>query len=111
MDYNKKYNLNLKPGIDFSIKEEHRIPQKMGAEIFVFGKTMYFKSKMNQLPKHEYLHIAQFRKYGKILVIMHYLFFLTVNLIRYRDFGKAFKSVPFEKEARDFEEKSKNNQI
>ena len=103
MDIKQKYNLNLEPGKDFRIKENHWLPKKMGADIFVFGKTMYFNNEMISLPKHEFLHVAQFRKYGKFLVILHYLFFLTINGIRYRNFGRAFQAVPFEIEARRFE--------
>lgn len=104
MEFDKKYNLNLKAGKDFFIRENHRIPQKMGVDFFVFGKTMYCRGTMEKLPNHEFLHVAQFRKYGTILVVMHYLFFLSVNMIKYRNFGKAFQFVPFEVEARKFEQ-------
>ena len=102
-NFEKKYNLDLKPGEDFKIKENHWIPQKMGVDFFVFGNTLYCKSNMQKLPKHEFLHVAQFRKYGSFLVIVHYLFFLSLNIIRYRNFGKAFVEVPFEVESRKFE--------
>lgn len=108
MTIEKKYNLDLVPGKDFFIKENHRIPQKMGVDFFVFGKTMYCKGKMEKLPFHEFLHIAQFRKYGNFLVILHYLFFISLNMLKYRNFGLAFEAVPFEVEARNFE-KSKEN--
>ena len=104
MNFEKKYKLNLRPGKDFKVSENHRIPQKMGVDYFVFGRTMYCKNKMEILPKHEYLHIAQFRKYGSFLVVFHYLFYLSINLVKYRNFGKAFRSVPFEIEARNYEE-------
>ena len=100
---NKKYDLNLKPGADFKIKENHSIPNKMNVDFFVFGKTMYCKNKMTELPKHEYLHIAQFKKYGTFLVVMHYVFYILKNYIKYRHFGKAFEAVPFEIEARAYE--------
>lgn len=103
MDFEKKYNLKLVPEKDFRIKENHSIPNKMGVDFFVFGRTMYCRNKMEKLPKHEYLHVAQFRKYGSFLVLLHYLFFLTINMIKYRNFGKAFKAVPFEVEARKYE--------
>jgi len=103
MNFEKKYNLNLQAGKDFFIKENHRIPQKMGVDFFVFGKTMYCRGKMGKLPNHEFLHVAQFRKYGSFLVILHYLFYISINMIKYRDFGEAFKAVPFEDEAREFE--------
>ena len=46
MSFDTKYNLNLQAGKDFFIKENHRIPQKMGVDFFVFGKTMYCRGKM-----------------------------------------------------------------
>jgi len=106
MDFAKKYNLNLVAGKDFTIRENHSLPAKIGAEIFVFGRTMYFRNSMTKLPKHEYLHVAQFRKYGRFLVLLHYLFFLGVNMLKYRNFAKAFEAVPFEVEARKFEKEN-----
>lgn len=107
MNFENKYNLNLQAGKDFIIKENHRIPQKMGVDFFVFGKTMYCRGKMEKLPDHEFLHVAQFRKYGSFLVVLHYLFYLTVNMLKFGNFGAAFKAVPFEVEARRFEESHK----
>jgi hypothetical protein len=104
MEFEKRYNLNLQAGKDFAVKENHRIPQKMGVDFFVFGKTMYCRGKMEKLPNHEFLHVAQFRKYGSFLVVLHYLFYLSVNMVKFRNFGEAFKAVPFEVEAREFEE-------
>ena len=102
MELRQKYNLNLQPGKDFKIRENHRIPIRMGVDYFVFGKTMYCRSRMITMPKHEYLHVAQFRKYGVVPVVLHYLFYLTINLIKHGDFGKAFMAVPFEVEARKY---------
>jgi len=107
MNFEGKYNLKLKAGKDFYIKENHRIPQKMGVDFFVFGNTMYCRGKMEKLPSHEFLHIAQFRKYGSFLVVIHYFFYLLVNMVKFRNFGKAFQQVPFEVEARRFEESRK----
>jgi len=107
MNFEKKYNLNLEVGKDFLIIENHRIPQKMGVDFFVFGRTMYCRGKLEKLPTHEFLHVAQFRKYGSFLVVLHYLFYLAVNLVKFRNFGKAFQQVPFEVEARKFEESRK----
>lgn len=44
---------------------------------------------------------------GYMLVILHYLFFLTVNMVKFRNFKTAFKTVPFEVEARRFEQTRK----
>ena len=107
-DFAKKYNLNLEPGKDFRIKENHSTPEKMGVDFFVFGRTMYCRGKLEVLPKHEYLHVAQFRKYGVVLVLLHYLFFLILNMIKYGKFAKAFEAVPFEVEARKYEKEYSN---
>jgi hypothetical protein len=107
VDLNNKYNLTLKAGIDFNIKENHWLPNKLGTEFFVFGKTLYCRKGMPKLPNHEFLHIAQFRKYGTFLVILHYLFYLSKNLIRFGDFKKAFTGIPFEIEAGSYEESCK----
>jgi hypothetical protein len=106
IDLSKKYNLELKAGKDFMIKENHWLPEKMGADFFVFGKIMYCRRSMGTLPDHEFLHIAQFSKYGTILVILHYLLYLSLNLIRFWNFKKAFIAIPFEIEARSYEESS-----
>jgi hypothetical protein len=103
MDYRNKYNLDLKPGVDFRICENHWLPRKMGAAVFVFGKTMYFSGRMEKLPAHEYLHVAQFRKYGRLRVLMHYLYHLPLNYARSGNFATAFRNVPYEVEARNFE--------
>ncbi len=107
IDFKKTYNLELKAGIDFNLKENHWLPNKMGTDFFVFGKTMYCRGGMQKLPNHEFLHIAQFRKYGTFLVILHYLFYLSKNLIIYRNFKKSFTGIPFEVEARSYEESLK----
>lgn len=44
---------------------------------------------------------------GYMLVILHYLFFLTVKMVKFRNFKTAFKTVPFEVEARRFEQTRK----
>jgi hypothetical protein len=104
-NFEEKYNLSLEAGKDFRVIENHRIPQKMGVEFFVFGKTMYCSGTMDALPDHEFLHIAQFKKFGKVLVVLHYFFYLMLNMLRYRNFGAAFQAVPFEIEARDYAKK------
>jgi hypothetical protein len=106
-DLNKKYDLKMKAGKDFSIKENHWLPNKLGTEFFVFGKTMYCRKSLQKLPDHEFLHIVQFRKYGTFLVILHYLFYLSKNLILFGNFRKAFTGIPFEIEARSYEESLK----
>ena len=103
MDYAKKYRLDLKLGEDFIIMENHRLAHKLGSEIIVIGRKMYCSGELEEVPRHEYLHIAQYKKYGTILVLLHYWFYITINLLRFWNFKKAFQQVPFEQEAREFE--------
>lgn len=98
-----KYNLELREGVDFRVKRGHWLPSKLGVEWFAFGRTLYCRSVNGDIPRHEFLHIAQFARYGVARVILGYLFHLGRNYCRYRSFGKAFRNVPFEVEARSFE--------
>ena len=97
-----KYDLNLEEGVDFKVKECHWLPRKMNVDYFVFRKTMYCRNHKVDLPRHEFLHLAQFKKYGTIIVILHYVYFIIKNLIKYRMFSTAFQEIPFEVEARKF---------
>ncbi|NQT38372.1 MAG: hypothetical protein HQ581_12825 [Planctomycetes bacterium] len=97
------YNLDLKEGVDFRVKRGHWLPKKLGADWIAFGRTLYCGKVDGEIPKHEFLHIAQFSRYGIARVILHYVFHFGRNYCRYRSFGKAFREVPFEVEARDFE--------
>lgn len=99
----KKYNLNLLPNRDFSILENHRLPAKLNVEFFVFGTTLYCKGKLTKMPNHEYLHIAQFNKYGIAISTFHYIYHITINMFKLKNFKKAFENVPFEVEARCYE--------
>jgi hypothetical protein len=97
-----KYNLSLREGTDFYVKEKHWLPQKMNIDHIVFGKTVYCRGCKNKIPRHEFLHIAQFEKFGTIIVLMHYLFYGIKNLVKYRTLSTAFQEIPFEIEARAF---------
>jgi hypothetical protein len=97
------YNLDLKAGVDFMVKRQHWLPEKIGVECIAFGRTLYVRSSDDRIPKHEFLHIAQFHKYGIAHVVLHYLFHVARNYRRFRNFRDAFREIPFEKEARDFE--------
>ena len=100
---NDRYNLNLKEGVDFQVKRGHWLPRKLGPECIAFRKTLYCKATDAEVPKHEFLHIVQFARYGTVRVLLHYVYHISKNLFRFRNFGKAFRQVPFEIEARDFE--------
>ena len=97
------YNLDLKEGVDFRVRRGHWLPRKLSVDCIAFGKTLYFRSTDEGIPKHEFLHLAQFHKYGAARVVLHYLFHLARNFCRYRNFRDSFCEVPFEREAREFE--------
>ena len=97
-----KYNLNLREGVDFIIKENHWFPKKMTIDYIVFGKTMYCRGHKGEMPRHEFLHIAQFEKYGTMTVLMHYFYYGIKNFVKYRKLSTSFQEIPFEVEARVF---------
>lgn len=98
-----RYNLNLKAGVDFKVKRNHWLPGKLGIGCIAFGRTLYLRGSEERIPQHEFLHIAQFHKFGVIKVVSLYLFHIIKNYRRFGNFRDAFREVPFEKEARDFE--------
>jgi hypothetical protein len=97
------YNLALKEGFDFTVRRRHWLPQILGVDCLAFGKTLYFRRADGGIPKHEFLHLAQFHQYGVARVVLHYLFHVARNYRRYGNFRDAFREVPFEREAREFE--------
>ncbi len=101
-----KYNLDLMEGRDFKVKRGHWLPKRLNVDCFVFGKVMYCRPHGGGLPKHEFLHLAQFEKYGTVMVMIHYVFHGVTNLIRYRKLSTAFQQIPFEVEARAFASES-----
>ena len=98
-----EYNLDLEEGVDFRVRRGHWLPRKLGIDWIAFGKTLYCRTANGDVPKHEFLHIVQFSRYGVPRVVCHYLFHAGRNFCRYGNVGKAFREVPFEVEARDFE--------
>jgi len=105
------YNLELREGENFRVKRGHWLPKKVGVECIAFGRTLYHREKDGKVPLHEYLHLAQFHRYGVVRVLFHYLFHVGKNFILYRNFGKAFVGVPFEVEAREFEKRNREAEI
>jgi hypothetical protein len=99
----KNYNLDLKPNRDFRIMENHWLPRKIGINYIAFGKTLYCSEQLDTMPDHEFLHIAQFNRYGTLRVLFHYLYYVTKNYLSSFDFGQSFVDVPFEREARYYE--------
>jgi hypothetical protein len=100
------YKLDLAEGVDFKVKRKHWLPEKLGVDCVAFGRTLYVRKAESDIPRHEFLHLAQFHKYGVLRVILHYLFHISLNVCRYRNVRDSFCNVPFEREARDFEAKN-----
>lgn len=101
-DILNKYDVHIREGDDFTIKRGHWFAKKMNAEYIAFGKTLYCSRKDALLPRHEFLHLVQFRHYGTISVIKHYISNLIKNYKESRDLKKSFRNIPFEIEARRF---------
>lgn len=97
------YQLDLKEGVDFRVKRGHRLPRKLGSEYIAFGRTLYCRDEDAAIPRHEFLHLVQFRRYGVPRVVLHYVFHITTHFCRHRNLRTAFREVPFEVEARAFE--------
>ncbi len=89
----QKYNLKLILDKDYFVKEEHWLPRRMGVQYFAFGKTLYCDRKVKVIPSHEFLHIAQFNKYGTVRVIGHYIYHLVINYKNGSNLGEAFRRV------------------
>lgn len=102
-----KYDLNLEHNVDFFTKENHWLPKKIGVQYLALGKTLYSDRTIETIPDHEFLHIAQFRKYRIPGVLVHYLFHFAKNYFSCFDLGQSFKNIPFEVEAREFEKSKK----
>jgi hypothetical protein len=101
-----EYNLNIREGTDFKVKEWHWLPKKMKIEYIAFGKTIYCRGRKGDLPRHEFLHLAQFEKYGTAIVLIHYIYYGIKNFIKYKKLSTAFQEIPFEVEARAFASKT-----
>jgi len=98
-----KYNLGLKETVDFEFKRDHWLPNLLGPPYIAFRKTLYGKKGHDEVPLHEYLHLAQFDKFGAPRVLLHYLGHIARAVSEGANFKDAFVGVPFEVEARAFE--------
>ena len=110
-ELSRKYRMDLVEGRDYRMRPNHSLPQKIGAEIVVIGRNVYCAGELSELPRHEYLHVAQFRKYGRLLVLLHYGFFFPLNILRFWNGKRAFREIPFEREAREFEAQQRGERV
>jgi hypothetical protein len=102
MHFAASYDLTLKEAEDFHVLRNHWLPRALGLEYLALGRRLFARGDPGEVPRHELLHLAQFRRHGAVHVLGHYLFHLGRNLLRTRSFGQAFRAVPFEVEARAF---------
>lgn len=99
---NRLYDLDLQEGVHFRVERGHWLPRRLGVDCVAFGRVLYLRHPDAAIPRHEFLHLVQFRTHGTPKVICHYLFHTVRNYVRHRNWAAAFRDVPFEKEARAF---------
>jgi len=99
----RKYSLALARGVDYGVREHSWLAKRLKIRYLALGSTLHASGAVPDVPHHEFLHLAQFRRFGVPRVVAHYLRHALAGLIRHRDLGRAFHEVPFEAEARAFE--------
>ncbi len=74
------------------------------------GYWVFFKEKEDDVPlyqiRHEYVHVDQIARHGIFQFYTIYLFHFCMNMLKYRNWDKAYREIPFEKEAREISTKS-----
>jgi MoaA/NifB/PqqE/SkfB family radical SAM enzyme len=101
--FERKYPLGLRRGVDYTVREDAPLARRLGVRYLALGSTLFSSGAVSEVPHHEFLHLAQFHRFGVPRVILHYLRHLIANLARTGRFGQAFRDVPFEVEARAYE--------
>lgn len=101
--FERKYELELRRGVDSAVREHSWLAKRLKAPYIALGSTLHASGAVRVVPRHEFLHVAQFRRCGVAGVILHYLRHGLANLLRCRNLGRAFRDVPFELEARAYE--------
>jgi MoaA/NifB/PqqE/SkfB family radical SAM enzyme len=101
--FGRKYRLGLRRGVDYAVREHSWLAKRLQAGYLALGSTLYSSGAVQDVPHHEFLHLAQFRRFGVPRVILHYVRHGIGNLVRCRDLGRAFREVPLEVEARAYE--------
>jgi hypothetical protein len=79
------------------------LPEVLRCEAFVFYPFIVFKEDKDKVPKttvrHELIHIRQLKRDGLIKSTVLYTYYYVKNYLRYKDFDKAYREIPYEKEA------------
>jgi hypothetical protein len=101
--FERRYALGLQRGVDYHVRERHWLPARLNVPFVALGRTLYASGAVTEIPRHEFLHLAQFRRFGVLRVFCHYLWHGSRRLAGGSSFGQAFGGVPFEEEARAYE--------
>ena len=87
-------------------KENSRVPvvlsrvSPINIGAISLGLYVFARSTMSETTKrHETIHYLQWCELGFLGFLLLYPLFWFVNLIRYRDGAKAYRRIPFEREA------------
>lgn len=71
------------------------------------GLFVFSRGKMTKTTKrHETIHYLQWRELGFLGFLILYPLSWLINLVRYRDGDKAYREIPFEREAYSREDES-----
>jgi len=100
----RKYQLGLRRGVDYAVREHSWVAKRLRIRYLALGSTLLSSGAVSEVPHHGFLHLAQFRRFGVLRVIFHYVRHGVGNLVRCGELGKAFRDVPFEAEARAYEQ-------
>lgn len=70
------------------------------------GRRIYVRDEDHdvRLLKHELTHVRQVNRHGLPVFLARYLFEFVRNLIRERDFDRAYRAISFEREACEAED-------
>jgi MoaA/NifB/PqqE/SkfB family radical SAM enzyme len=101
--FDRKYRLGLRRGVDYAVREHSWVARRLQIPYLALGSTLFSSGAVSEVPHHEFLHLAQFCRFGVMRVVLHYLRHGIGNLVRCGELGKAFRDVPFEVEARAYE--------
>jgi len=73
-----------------------------GSDGFTFGRHVFTRPGVSQsLINHEAVHVAQYAQNGIPKFLAVYLCDFLKNLVKYRNFDKAYRNIRYEKEAYD----------
>lgn len=91
-------------------KYRHWLPRLIGYAGITLGRTIYFAGEegtiSSKLYKHELQHVRDIRADGLIKFYWLYLFWFARLLCKLRNWGKAYRAIPYEKRAQKAEQRT-----